>query len=135
VVTSSDTIYLSQASVPQLGNLPDKVAFLYSIPEARLTPTNVTLTPADVSTHNSMTWTLIQAGAWFVSTPSSGISPQSLQITPGGFDTTTPMTYTGSLTVTVSDPPGALDSPYRIDLILRVIDTPLDPVYLPLILR
>jgi uncharacterized protein YkwD len=135
VATSSDTIYLSQASVPQLGNLPDTVAFLYSIPEARLTPTNVTLTPVDVSTHSSMTWTLIQAGAWFISTPSSGTSPQSLQITPGGFDMTTPMTYTGSLTVSVSDPPGALDSPHRIDLILRVIDKPLNHVYLPLILR
>ena len=121
-MTSNDTIYLSQASVPQLGNLPDNVVFLYSIQQARLTPANVTLTPADVATDHPLTWALTQAGGWFISTPSSGTSPQSFEITPGSFDTSTPTTYTGSLTVTVSDPPSVLGSPHKIDLILRVID-------------
>ncbi len=48
VVASSDTIDLTVADIPQLGNLPDNVAFLYSITEARLTPVTQTLTPLDV---------------------------------------------------------------------------------------
>jgi hypothetical protein len=135
VMTSGDAIFLSQASAPQLGNLPDQVAFLYSIPQARLIPANVTLTPADVSTFSPLTWTLTQVGAWFSSTPSSGISPQSFQITPGVFATGAPAIYTGSLTVTVSDPAETLGSPHRIGLTLRVIDTPLYEVYLPQLSR
>ncbi len=76
-----------------------------------------------------------KTGTWFIASPSSGTSPQSFQITPGGFATGTPVTYTGSLTVTVSNPPGTTGSPHRIDLTLRVIDAPLDQVYLPAILR
>ena len=49
--------------------------------------------------------------------------------------TNTPGTYTGSITVTVTDPTETLGSPHRIDLTLRVINTPLYDVYLPLISR
>jgi uncharacterized protein YkwD len=135
VVTSSDAIYLSQASVPLLGNLPDQVAFLYSIPQARLTPESVTLTPADVHTHSLIAWTLTKTGAWFTAAPSSGTSPQPFQITPGGFGTSAPAVYTGVLTVTVTDPAETLGSPHRIDLTLSVIDTPLYQVYVPLVRR
>ena len=56
VVTSSDTIYLSQAD-PELGNLPEALTFLYSIPQAKLAPTTVALTPADIGAHKPLTWT------------------------------------------------------------------------------
>ncbi|NTU61816.1 MAG: hypothetical protein HGB05_00050 [Chloroflexi bacterium] len=135
VVTSSDTIYLTKAGVPQLGDLPDTMTFLYSIPQSRLTPASVTLTPIDVNTNDPITWTLTQTGAWFNVAPSGGTWPHSFQITPGSFITSTATTYTGSLTVTVTDPIETLGSPQRIDVILRVIDTPLYAVYLPVIQR
>jgi uncharacterized protein YkwD len=135
VVTSSDTIYLTPAGVPQLGDLPDTVTFLYSIPQSRLTPANVALTPIDANTNDPITWTLTQAGTWFTATPSTGTWPQVFQITPGGFSISTPVTYTGSITITVTDPAETLGSPQRIDLTLRVIDTPLHDVYLPLVKR
>ncbi len=135
VIASSDTIYLTPAGVPQLGNLPSAVAFLYSIPQTRLTPATVTLSPLDVNTHNPLTWTLIQTGTWFMATPFAGTSPQSFQITLGGFVTGTAGVYTGSITITVFDPAETLGSPFRIDLTLRVIDTPLQDVYLPLVNR
>ncbi len=131
-VTSSDTIYLNQAD-PELGNLSDALMFLYSIPQSRLTPATVTLIPTDIGTNYPLTWTLAHTGTWFTATPSAGTSPQSFQITPGSFSTTTPATYTGSLTVTVIDPANTLGSPQHIDITLRVIDTPLSTVYLPLI--
>jgi uncharacterized protein YkwD len=133
--TSSDTIYLTAAGVPQLGDLPDTLTFLYSIPQSRLTPASVALTPSDVNTNDPITWTLTQTGAWFNVAPANGTWPQAFQITPGGFVTDTPAVYTGSITVTVTDPIETLGSPQRIDLILRVIDTPLYDVYLPLIQR
>ena len=135
VVISSDTIYLTAAGVPQLGDLPDTLTFLYSIPQSRLAPASVTLTPIDVNTNDPITWTLTQTGTWFNVAPISGTSPQSFQITPGVFVTDTPTVYTGSITVTVTDPAETLGSPQRIDLTLRVIDTPLYDVYLPLIKR
>jgi uncharacterized protein YkwD len=135
VVTSNDTIYLSTASVPQLGDLPDALIFLYSIPQSRLTPATVTLTPSEVTMNDPITWTLTQTGIWFSALPTSGTSPQSFQITPGSFVTTTAAVYTGAITVTVSNPPGTIGSPHRIDLTLRVIDTPLYDVYLPLTRR
>lgn len=134
-VTSSDTIYLTQASVPQLNDLPDSLIFLYSIPESRLTPASVALTPIDTTFNEPITWTLTNTGAWFNVAPSNGTWPQSFQITPGTFITNTPITYAGSITVTVIDPSGTLNSPQRIDLTLQVIDTPLYDVYLPLIGR
>jgi uncharacterized protein YkwD len=134
VVTSTDTIYLSQAD-SELGNLPDALTFLYSIPQGKLVPAAVTLTPTDVGTHDSLSWTLAQAGTWFNVSPLSGITPASFQITPTGFDTGTPATYTGGITVSVTNPPGTIGSPQRIDLTLRVINTPLYDVYLPSITR
>jgi hypothetical protein len=134
VVTSSDTVYLTMAD-SELGGLPDTLAFLYSIPQARLAPATTTLTPLNVGTNDSITWTVAKAGTWFVVSPSGGTSPQSFQITPGGFNTSTPATYTGSVTVTVTSPAGTLNSPHRIDLTLRVIAGPLYDIYLPLIIR
>jgi uncharacterized protein YkwD len=134
-VTSSDSIYLTPAGVPQLGDLPDALTFLYSIPQSRLTPASVTLTPIDVNTNDPITWTLTQAGAWFTASPMAGTSPQSFQITPSGFVTGTPVVYTGTITVTVTNPIETLGSPQRIDLTLRVINTPLHDIYLPLIKR
>ena len=134
VVSSSDTIYLSQAA-PELGNLPGALTFLYSIPQSRLTPASMTLTPTDVGAHTPLTWTLAQAGTWFIVSPLSGTTPATFQITPAGFSTSVPATYTGSIAVTVSYPPGTLGSPHQIDLTLRVIDTPLHDVYLPLMTR
>jgi hypothetical protein len=93
------------------------------------------LTPINANTNDPIMWTLTQTGAWFSTTPSAGTSPQAFLITPGGFATGMPAIYTGSIIVTVTDPAETLGSPQRIDLTLRVIDTPLHDVYLPLIDR
>ncbi len=134
VVTSSDTVYLSQAD-SELGSLPDALTFLYGIPQTKLAPAAVTLLPTDVGTHDSLSWTLAQAGTWFNVSPLSGITPASFQVMPAGFDASTPATYTSAITVSVTNPPGTIGSPQRIDLTLRAINMPLYDVYLPLITR
>lgn len=135
VVSSNDSIYLSQANPPQLGNLPSALGFLYSIPEGRLVPPLVTLQPGSVTWPDALIWSLSKTGAWFTASPSTGTTPQTFQITPNGFITDTPGAYTGNVTVSVSDPAGTLNSPREIDLTLRVIDTPLRYIYLPAVRR
>ncbi len=131
--SSSDTITLTGDFTPSLGNLPDSFTFLYSIPDARLSPANASFTPLNVTTAIPLTWTLSTNGAWFSVTPSSGVTPQSFQVTPDNFDLYTARTYTGSVTVTVTDPAETENSPHTIDLTFIAIDTPIYKTYLPVI--
>ena len=135
VVSTSDTIYLSQADPAQLGNLPSAVTFLYSIPEHKLAVTSVTLQPANTSSSQTLIWSLSQTGTWFTLSTTSGSTPQTLQITPSAFNTSTAGTYTGQIVVTVTSPAGVLNSPYTINVTLKVINAPFHYVQLPLIVR
>jgi uncharacterized protein YkwD len=128
--TSSDTIYLT-TSDPALGNLPATVGFLFSIPEQRLFPASVQVTPANTGTDDALNWTLTTQGGWFSVSPGSGSTPASFSITPTTFPTDTAAAYTGAITVTVTSPSGVLGSPHRIGLSLQVFNAPLAFVYLP----
>ena len=122
-------------NLPALGNLPDTLQFMYSIPNAELVPVAHQVTPLNVGSDASLTWTIATQGDWFTAAPSTGVTPASFQITPSTFARGTAATYTSAVTVTVVDPGGAENSPHRIDLTLQVVDTPLTTVHLPLILR
>ncbi|MDY6875739.1 MAG: S8 family serine peptidase [Chloroflexota bacterium] len=130
---SSDTIYLT--GVPALGNLPNILQFTYSIPDERLLSTAHHVSPSNVGNDDPLTWTVATEGAWFTAAPTGGTTPTSFWITPTIFSTGTVVTYTGVVTVTVVNPDGVEGSPHRIDLVLRTVDTPLNYVYFPLILR
>jgi len=132
--SSSDTIELT-ADTPALGNLPDGAHFLYSIPEGRLEPTPLRVTPRNEGSADALSWSVTSAGAWFVAAPLTGTTPSSFWITPTGFNTGTVATYSGAVTVTVTSPAGVEGSPQRIDLALRVFDRPFSVVYLPEIHR
>jgi uncharacterized protein YkwD len=132
--TSSDTIYLD-VSPPALGNLPAELRFAYSIPSAQLVPVSYALTPQNVGDDDTLSWTVAFEGTWFEATPLSGSTPGSFSITPTVFSTDTVATYSGVVTVTVLDPPETEGSPQRIELTLRVVDTPIVAVYLPLAVR
>ena len=130
---SSDTIYLTSA--PALSNLPNALSFTYSIPDQRLLPADHRMTPLNVGDSSPLTWTVATEGAWFTTAPTGGTTPASFWITPTAFSTGTVATYTGAVTVTVVDPAGVEGSPHRVDLTLRVVDTSLSHIHLPLILR
>ncbi|MBM4430940.1 MAG: hypothetical protein FJ026_11430 [Chloroflexi bacterium] len=129
-VISRDTIELN---VPTLGGLPDGVRFLYSIPEARLVPTSVRITPRDTNPKSNvaLTWSVSADGAWFTVSPQAGTTPASFTITPSGFDPGVPADYSGSVTVTVQQPPHVAGSPAVLPVTLQVLDTALQRVYLP----
>jgi uncharacterized protein YkwD len=132
VVTSSDTIDLASVA-PALGGLPDSLTFTYSIPDGRLYPSQVTLTPLNTAGGCPMSWTASQNGSWFGLSSTSGITPNPLTITPSGFSTHSLTTYTGS--VTINAPAGAGGSPHTTNLTLVVEDVAWKAVFLPAIRR
>jgi len=129
---SSDDIYLTRA--PALGNLPNTLSFLYSIPDQRLVPAVHQTTPLNVGDDDTLTWSLTHAGDWFIVAPTGGATPASFWITPTTFETGAVATHTGAVTVTVVTPAGTEGSPHQTNLTLQVVNTPLSYVYLPLIL-
>lgn len=131
--TSSDTIILTNDFIPVLGNLPDSYTFFYSIPEAELLPANAVFFPSNINTPASLTWNVSTSGAWFSVSPLSGTSPQSFQIFPDNFDAHSVGIYTGSVTVTVTNPADTENSPHTIAVTLIVFNAPIQKTFLPLV--
>jgi uncharacterized protein YkwD len=129
---SSDTIYLD---VPVLGNLPATLQFTYSIPDQQLLPTTHQVTPMNIGNDATLSWQVSKTGAWFSVSPTTGGTPASFWITPTTFDTDNEGNYTGAVTVTVTSPSGVSGSPHRIDLMLRVVNTPFYRQYLPIVVK
>jgi hypothetical protein len=126
-------VFQAETPSPALGDLPDALSFIYSIPDQRLLSTSYQVTPANVGNDDPFTWNVTTTGTWFAVSPLTGSSPDSFQIAPTTFSTSTVVAYTGALTLTVVSPPGVDGSPHRINLSLRVINSPISDVYLPVI--
>lgn len=130
--TSSDLIRLN---APALGNLPDYLQFIYSIPDQQLLPSTHQLTPLNTGNDEILGWQITKTGTWFTVSPTSGSTPASCWVTPTTFDTHTEATYTGAVTVTVTSPGGVSGSPHRIDLTLRVVNSSFHYIFFPLIMK
>lgn len=122
-------------AVPTLGGIPAAVAFLYSIPEGAFTPAQTSVTPRNTTGSDAFTWTLTSTGDGFTVAPTSGSTPGAFTITPNSLASPAVGTWTGAVTVTVTSPPGAQNSPQRIDLSLHVVDAPLQRLFAPLVLK
>jgi uncharacterized protein YkwD len=132
-VLSSDTIALS--AVPTLGGLPGEVRFLYSIRERRLLPERAWVTPLNTGNDATFAWQVTLSGGRFGGSPLTGQVGDSFQIVPVDFERSTPGTYRGTATVASTGLDGVQDSPQQIDLILEVVDSALEVVYLPVLSR
>jgi uncharacterized protein YkwD len=120
---------------PVLGNLPDALQFIYSIPDHRLLPPSHQVTPLNKGNDETLIWNIAKTGTWFAVSASTGNTPDSFWITPTTFNTGSVATYSGVVTVTVVDPTGVQGSPHAIDLTLRVVNASFSDVYLPLIVN
>jgi uncharacterized protein YkwD len=129
--TSGDAISLLAA--PALGGLPGEMRFLYSLPQGRLLPASVRVTPRNVGNGDPFTWRATVTGDRFRASPLTGSDGESFLVVPAGLDRIAVGTYTGAVTVVVDDLAGVDGSPRRIDLTLQVLDSPLQAIYLPLI--
>ncbi len=128
---SQDSIDLSSDLVPVLGNLPDALAFRYSRPGQVAIPAEYVLTPQNTGAGDGLTWQVAGSGAWFAITPLQGVTPAPFTVSLQGLDALSAGTYTGSITVTATDP--AEGSPHAIALTLEVVDNVFQQVFLPFI--
>jgi len=133
--SSSDTILLNIAAVPELGGLPDMLSFTYSIPDGQVIPQAVQATPLNIGDQTPLSWEVAKAGSWFTAAPVQGTTPESITITATDFPTDTAAAYSGWITVTVTSPAATAGSPHTVALSLHAIDTPIQRIYLPLIER
>ncbi len=133
--TSTDTIYLSRDYLATLGNIPATGSFIYSISEGRFIPESLQVMPVNTTTDAPLIWNVTQSGDWFTVNPDTGATPEAFTIIPQLLDTPIPGAYVGSVTVTVTQPANAQNSPQTISLALQIIETPLQRVFLPLVCR
>ena len=121
---------------PTLGELPDSVSFVYSIPDGEWVADEKQVGTENVGTQDSLSWALNKDGNCFDVTPQDGSTPASFTVAPSsGVNTSSPNTCSGTITVTVVDPTGVEGSPQEIDVTVRVVNNPIQRVYLPLTLR
>lgn len=128
--SSSDSIYLtSDAAV--LGDIPENLNFIYSIPDERLYPPFQDITPTNMGNGDPLTWQVTKEGSFFTVNPSSGTSPDSIRITPNSFSTTKSDTHNGQITITVSQPSNVEGSPHTSQITLIVSNDKLYQVFMP----
>lgn len=113
--------YRFTADLCELAPLPEVLTFTYSLATGALRPPSRTVTPT--APYCPLTWTAVRSGNWFTVTPASGRAPtdslrvQPLTATLSGYAVGR---YTGTITVTVTDPPGTANSPQRITVTVDV---------------
>lgn len=132
--TSVDSIFLD-AAIPALGDLPDSLAFTYNLQTGHMLPSAYEPVVENAGSDEPLTWQLAQEGGWFEAGPTAGTTPASFRIEPTAFDVSATGSYTGTVTVTVVDPPGTLGSPQTISLQLDVVDRPAYYLFVPLAVR
>jgi hypothetical protein len=131
--SSSDAIYLDLPSQPELGNIPEVITFTYSKPDQLLWPASAVLVPQNVGNGATLNWQLKTDQAWLELNPASGITPGTFTITPVGFITDTVTTLSGTVTVTITSPPGVTGSPGTIIVHLSVVNSSIWRSYFPLL--
>ncbi len=101
--------------------MAQRTTFTYSLATGALRPPGRTVTPTAL--YCPLNWTAVRSGDWFTITPASGRPPtdsiriQPLTATLSGYAVGR---YTGLITVTVTDPPGAVNGTQRMTVTVDV---------------
>ena len=132
---SSDTITLDLPNKPELGNLPHNILFTYNIPDHRLFPASLELTPANIGTADLLEWQIVGGSEWLNLSIDQGTTPQSFTITPTDLNIELTTTLTATITIQVTSPQDVLGSPHEINLYLQGIDAPSRSIYLPVVVN
>lgn len=123
------------STTPVLGNLPENLVFLYSIPDQKLYPPKQGFSPTNVGNNDPLTWQVTNLGSFFSADPGSGTTPTAIQITPDNFDRNKVNTYKGNITINVTDPSSVAGTPHTSQITLMVVDTHIIQVFLPGVFR
>ncbi len=115
--------YVFTADLCELAPLPTVLTFTYNRVTAQIQPATHVITPTGI--YCPLTWSAIRSGDWFTITPTSGRTPTDT-ITIRPFTTTlatySPGRYTGTLTVTVTSPPGTVNGIQQISVVADVVE-------------
>jgi len=131
----SDTIRL-EGEEYRLRVGQNKMAFLYSIETGEIVPSPSQATSIENRglSCDELGWEADRTGDWFTVSPISQTTPFTLTVTPTDFLTETQGIYTGTVTITATQPPEASGSPQvvAVDLIVaeRIYHT-----FVPLVVR
>jgi uncharacterized protein YkwD len=118
-------------TTPILGNLPENLVFLYSIPDQKLHPSYQEFSPTNLGNNDPLSWQVTISGSFFSANPGNGTTPTSVKVTPDNFDPNKVHTYTGEITINVTEPSPVGGSPHTAQITLMVVDTHIHQVFLP----
>jgi hypothetical protein len=121
--------------VPELGGLPGRIDFVYSIASDEFLIPSYTITPQNVGTTADLAWEVTTDSDWLDIDSRRGRTPGSFTLTASGFDPSTAATYNGEMIVTATSDASVYRSPQTIPISLRVIDQAFSYSYLPLTMR
>jgi len=108
--------------VAELTRIPAAVRFTATVESGVIVqPSHVSITPTNGQSESGLDWTLSAQGDWFNVSPMMGSTPASFTITPQDFATDRPGTYTGSVTVTITDPDHTRNPVQETNLTLQVL--------------
>jgi uncharacterized protein YkwD len=130
---SSGAIFY-ETSEPVLGNLPDKISFVYSHSLGTFTPAEYSVIPENISSSDILFWSLSSSADWLDFSPASGATPQHFSVSPNSFQNGSG-NVSGSLVVSVTEPGNTTGSPHEIQVTVIFLPGDLHPIYLPIISR
>jgi uncharacterized protein YkwD len=130
--SSSDSIFLDLNQQPELGDLPDAISFIYTTVSHEDLPVKFSIPLDNTGSQDELNWQASTNVNWLKVEPSSGTTPGMLNISINDLCPDTIGTYTGAIYLTVTSPPGVLDSPQSITVSLNVVNTPFWKNYLPM---
>ncbi len=115
--------YIFTADLCELAPLSPTLSFTYNRVTARIQPVTHIITPTGL--YCPLTWSAVRSGDWFTITPTSGRAPtDTITIRPitSTLATYSLGRYTGTVTVTVTSPPGTTNGVQRISVIADVVE-------------
>ena len=133
--TTSDTIYLDLPEVPRLGNVQEKINFVYFIPNQKFLVETVQITPQNTTTDDIVEWEIKGGADWLTLSQTQGATPQSFYISPSVSNLESTRVYTATLSIEVTSPLEAIGEPLKVDLVFQVLDTAQQSLYLPFAIR
>lgn len=118
-------------AAPTLGELPNNLVFRYSIPDQKLYPAFLSISPTNTGNQEPLSWQISSDGSFFSVTPGNGTTPADIQIKPDNFNKDVSTTFTGTVTINVTDPSSVEGAPQSSQITLKVVNTEIHQIFLP----
>jgi hypothetical protein len=131
-VGKSDATLLDLFGAAELGGIPNRLRFIYSLSEQRYLSQAHTVTPRNIASERQIPWTLHAQSNWVTVTPTAGLTGGTTIAVRSKVDVPSRTeSYAGTLTVVC----GLTGATHQMALVLEIIDRPFYRTFLPLATR